>query len=146
VPSATGGSGLVRRPAGLRTAVRTGRRPAAASPSAVGTATPAEMGRRFPAVGLGQDIATRHRNSCARKISDLLSGNAIRLPEQPRASQLADAAHDFGKRVTGGKAPAKARLQCAQVRQDRIAQSVIAPVGDLVDNLVRCAVQANVFE
>jgi hypothetical protein len=61
-------------------------------------------------------------------------------------SQLADAAHNFCKRVTGGKAPAKARLQYAQIRQDRIAQSVIAPVGDLVDNLVRCAVQANVFE
>ena len=32
---------------------------AAASPSAVGTATAAEMGRRFPTMGLGQDLVTR---------------------------------------------------------------------------------------
>jgi hypothetical protein len=62
-------------------------------------------------VGLGQNIATRYRNSDVRTISSLLSDNIIRSPEQPRASQLADAAQDFGKRVTGGKAPAKARLQ-----------------------------------
>ena len=39
-------------PAGICTAVRTGRRPAAASPSAMGRANPAEMGRGLPALGL----------------------------------------------------------------------------------------------
>jgi len=79
-------------------------------------------------VGLGQDLATRHLNVNARKTSELLSDKVIRLPEQS-PSQLAGAAQDFGKRVTGGEAPAKARLQCAQVQQDGITQSVIAPVG-----------------
>jgi hypothetical protein len=78
-------------------------------------------------MGLGPDVATRHFNNDVRLISNLLSDKVIRLPEQSPL-QLADAAHNFGKRVTGGKAPAKARLQCAQVQQDRADERMITPV------------------
>ena len=85
-------------------------------------------------MGLGQDVATRHFNNDVRLISSLLSDKVIRLPEQS-PSQLADAAHNFGKRVTGGKAPAKARLQCAQVQQDRADERMITPLGELFDDV-----------
>jgi hypothetical protein len=116
VQTATGAACVVDTPAGIRAAVRTRRCTAAASPAAMGGANAAEMGRGRPALGL---------------VRDLTAAQAI--------SQLADTAEGLCERVAGGQTTTKARLQGAQVEQHRVTQPVIAPLGELFDNLVGCA-------
>src|ERR1700734_831077 len=70
MPSATGATRLVRSPAGLRAAVRTRRRTAAASPAGVGAAAAAAMGRRQPALGLDPDLEA-HYARCGKQIYSL---------------------------------------------------------------------------
>ena len=106
-------AGVVRNPACLCAAIRTRRCTAAASPAAMGGPHAAEMGRRRPALGLGRNLT---------------AAQAI--------SQLADVAEGLCERIAGGQTTAKTRLQGAQVEQDRVAQPVIAPFGELFDNLV----------
>lgn len=126
VQTAPGTAGVVDTPAGVRAAVRPVGRAAATSPAAVGAAAPPDMGWRQSAVGLDRDLTASVGST--------------------RASQRANTAQRLRERVTGGQAPAKTRLQRAQVEQDRVAQPVVAPVCDLVDDLVGCALQARIFE
>jgi hypothetical protein len=113
VQTATGAACVVDTPAGICAAIRTGGRTAASSPAAMGGANAAEMGRGRPALGL---------------VWDLTAAQAI--------SQLADTAEGICEGVAGGQTTTKARLHGAQVEQDRVAQPVIAPLGELFDDLV----------
>jgi len=123
VQTATGAACVVRDPAGLCAAVRARRRAAAASPAAMGGEHAAEMGRRRPALGLGRNLT---------------AAQAI--------SQLAYAADGLCEWVDCGQTTTKTRLQRAQVEQDRVTQTVITPLGELFDNLIRRALQARVFQ
>jgi hypothetical protein len=109
-------AGVVRNPACLCAAIRASRCTAAAAPAAMGGANAAEVGRGRPALGLGRNLT---------------AAQAI--------SQLTNAAEGLCERVAGGQTTTKTRLQGAQVEQDRVAQPVIAPLGELFDNLVGCA-------
>ena len=113
MPSATAAAGLVDGPAGVRTAVRTTRRPAASSPAAMGRPDAAEVGRRRPALGLGRNLTAAQVNS-----------------------QLANPTQNLRERIAGSQTTTKAWLQAAQVQQHRVAQPVIAPVRKLVHDLV----------
>jgi hypothetical protein len=123
VQTSPGTTGVVRDPARLCAAVRARRRTASSSPAAMGGAHAAEMGRRRPALGLGRNLT---------------AAQAI--------SQLANAADGLCERVACRQTSTKARLQGAQVEQDRVAQPVITPLGELFDNLIRRALQARVFQ
>ncbi len=114
----TGATRLVRTPAGLRTAVRTRRRTAAASPAAMGAAACSRDGTKAASIGSGPG-SERTSPSAASRF------HSLRTPRKA-----------FGERVAGCHATAKARLQGAQVEQDRVAQPVIAPLGELIDNFL----------
>jgi hypothetical protein len=76
VQTAPAGAGVVDTSAGLRAAVRTPRRTAATSPSAVGRANAAAMGRRRPALGLGRDLEA-HFALCSKQIHNLRTPRKI---------------------------------------------------------------------